>query len=688
MDLHSTGGYPTRPAGFFSDAGCAEREDRLSDGNFPLLLRQDRLHHFLSFRFKSKIVDPESTMTLKSCSLYLIGLALTAWMMPPAAAAEEMLGDGNDGNRSGPVHVIEIFDEQGNQIKPSDAKMNPISLSQTCGKCHTMETISRGWHFQAALNGPLVGGRVGEPLVLADSETRTQIPVSDRGWSGTYSAKQLGITPWQFVQYFGSHLPGGGYGTADAPEEDPVAVLRSGVSGKYEINCLACHNIDDRQDQSDGALQAARQNYRWISTVASGLAIVKGTASELDDLYDPWTEDKLKCLYEKSRFNSEDKVFFDISRKPSANRCYFCHSTQEIDTMGPKEWIRDQDVHLAAGLTCADCHRNGADHMISRGDQIAAGNGMGEVSTLSCQGCHLGDETADAPAARQGGRLGAPYPLHAGIPTIHFKSLTCTACHSGPMPESDAKLVRTARVHKLGLHGKHAVTMKLPHVQWPIMVRGEDDRIAPSKLMWPAFWATLKDGKLNPFTPKALKEVIGDMLKSSEEKVNDWLPLDHETIAEVLKTLSEQMDQPAEGVKPEAVYVAGGKMYRMSGEQVVSEEDPMAGPYSWPIAHDVRPASQSLGRNGHCGDCHSTKASFFFGNVAVSSPVKGVEDVRKMVSFQKVSPKLAWAFAFSFVFRPYMKITVILCCAVIAAVLLTYVLKALGWFSHQAAEED
>ncbi len=634
-------------------------------------------------------------MTLRPVPILFIGLALTAWPVLALAAetvaeapAVEKLGDGNDGNRSTPVHVIELLDEKGDAIKVDETRMNPVSLKQTCGKCHTYEAIAGGWHFHAG-SGKIPGGRVGEPWVLADSETRTQIPISDRRWAGTYSPAELGISAWQFLQYFGSHYPGGAYGEAEASADDPVAGLRGGISGKFEINCLACHNADSNQNPSDAALQAARQNYRWIATVSSGLGLVKGTASELDDLYDPWTESKIKCVYDKGRFNSEDKVAFNIVRQPPANRCYFCHSTQDMETAGDKEWTRDQDVHLAAGLTCADCHRNAANHMISRGDQSKSNAGIGSISTLSCRGCHLGDETADAQATRKAGRLGAPRPLHAGIPTVHFNKLACTACHSGPMPAESTTLARTARIHKLGLHGKHAVNMKLPHVQWPVFVRGEDDKLAPHKMMWPSFWGTCKDGKFTPMTPKAVKEAIGALIKSEQPRVNDWIPLSTETIATALTALSAQIEEPKEGAKPEVVYVAGGKVYQLSGEQVIETEDPAAGPYSWPIAHDVRPAAQSLGRDGNCRDCHSTTSPFFFGTVTVDSPVKPDEvQLRKQVSFQTISPMFAKAFAFSFVFRPYMKITVILCCAVVGAVVLAFVLKALGWFSHTAAEEE
>ena len=128
--------------------------------------------------------------------------------------------------------------------------------------------------------------------------------------------------------------------------ESPV-FLRSQISGKYEINCLACHHADRKHNQSDAALEAAKQNYRWAATVASGLATVKGTASELEDTYDPeFDGQKIITQYDKSRFNSENKVFLDIVRKPPSNRCYFCHSTQDLQTPGKDEWVHNEDLSL------------------------------------------------------------------------------------------------------------------------------------------------------------------------------------------------------------------------------------------------------------------------------------------------------------------------------------------------------
>ncbi len=62
----------------------------------------------------------------------------------------------------------------------------------------------------------------------------------------------------------------------------------------------------------------------------------------------------------------------------------------------------------------------------------------------------------------------------------------------------------------------------------------------------------------------------------------------------------------------------------------------MAEPYLWPIAHDVRPAAQSLGVR-RCEDCHSTGSPFFFGKVLVDSPVEGKGGVfRKMMDMYEV----------------------------------------------------
>jgi hypothetical protein len=90
-----------------------------------------------------------------------------------------------------------------------------------------------------------------------------------------------------------------------------------------------------------------------------------------------------------------------------------------------------------------------------------------------------------------------------------------------------------------------------------------------------------------------------------------------------------------------------------------------------------------------CRDCHSTNSAFFFGKVEIDSPVKPVASASaEMVKFQGLNRDYEWWFAFSFVFRPWLKIVSILASLLIAGVLLLYALKALGFIAKVAAGKD
>ena len=60
-------------------------------------------------------------------------------------------------------------------------------------------------------------------------------------------------------------------------------------------------------------------------------------------------------------------MFFDVSGGVPADRCYFCHTDINVDLHGTQKWQEDQDIHLTAGLTCVDCHREGLEHNTIRG---------------------------------------------------------------------------------------------------------------------------------------------------------------------------------------------------------------------------------------------------------------------------------------------------------------------------------
>jgi hypothetical protein len=418
-------------------------------------------------------------------------------------------------------------------------------------------------------------------------------------------------------------------------------------------------------------------------TASCEFASITGSAANQTDTYDPNMSDAIKVHYRDNTFDHKNRVLFNIVRKVPAQRCYFCHSNVSLDKNGLEKWSTDEDVHLTAGLTCIDCHRNGIDHDIIRGYEGEASVSKNPLTaTSTCQGCHLGTQSSSGPKA---GRLGAPRPKHAGIPPIHFDKLTCTACHSGPWPAQRTSRTKTSRAHRLGTFDVNKSDDALPHIITPVFARQPDGKIAPHKLLWPAFWGTMKDQKVTPIDLETIRQTAGKIIADERlPRSGNWLTLTKEQIAKVLVLLSNR-----ESIKGKPIYISGGRLYRLADSGTLCEEEHAAAkPYLWPIAHNVRPAVQSLGVRA-CEDCHSTDAPFFFGEVDIDSPLVSERDsVKKMVEFQDISEFYAWAFAFSFVFRPWLKLVVLGSCAVLAAVLLLYALRALACVVQVLAEQD
>ncbi len=627
------------------------------------------------------------------CLLVVCLCALTVCFESQAAGAEtpgKLLGDESDGSRAHPTHLIPLVaenedGEQGGKIYPDDDPLLPFSMRWTCGECHSYGIISKGWHFSAT-DPNISPGRPGQPWILTDARTGTQIPLSYRSWPGTFKPEQLGLTSREFVKLFGRHTPGGGAGELET--EDMDEIMREYVSGKLEINCLSCHNAEFAHNQGENFLQIARGNFRWASAATCEFASVSGSAADMPDTYDQFMpeppEDAKKVppsiKYRETAFDHENKVYFNIAREVSNNRCYFCHSNMYLEAEDTEKWNTDEDIHLKAGLKCVDCHRNGIDHNIIRGyegESSASANHL--AATSSCEGCHLGEKDSSLPVA---GRLGAPVPEHRGIPPVHFERMTCTVCHSGPWPAGKTVLTKTARAHRLGTIGVNKSHEALPHISSPVFAEQENGKIAPHKMVWPAFWGIIKDQDVTPIDFEVVKQTVGQVLANEKLPASgDWPPLSDEHVTEALKSLKGT-------VEGEPVYVSGGKVYSLDDSgKLWSEEHKAAEPYLWPIGHNVRPAAQSLGIR-YCTDCHATDAPFFFGYVAVDSPVVTGRGTKQMVEFQDVDPSYARAFAFSFVFRPMMKIVALGSCAIMAVVLLLYALKALACVIKVLAGSD
>ena len=612
----------------------------------------------------------------------LFAMGLVALPASPRAHAAYLPPDGS---RSAAVHRIPLYDEDNAEIDPAaEGEALPFSERRTCNKCHDYARIAKGWHF-SAFDPDVPPGRPGEPWILADPQTGTQLPLSYRPWPGVFRPEAVGITPWQFLQRFGRQFPGGGVGELPLDEAtDPQA--RWIIAGKLEINCLACHSADRSHDQTQWASNCEKQNFKYASTAAAGLAVVTGSIKSLPDSYDPLNPDALldsptavvpAVQYDKTRFDPARKAFFDLRRKGDANRCYFCHTARRVGNGAPEAWHSDGDVHLLAGLTCTDCHRHGLDHAMARGSEDEPGaDSQPLVASLSCRGCHLGAESAGAGPETLGGRLGAPVPAHPGIPTVHFEKLTCTACHSGPVPAARALRAQTSMAHGLGVHAKSREPDTLPLLAEPAFARGADGRIGPHRMIWPAFWGHLKDAEVAPLAPDVVAKRAGALLtpdKSDKAKPPQMQPLTADRVAAVLEKL-------ADSGAGDPVYVAGGKLYRRADDGSLAASDhAAAAPYAWPIGHDVRPAARSLGARANCTDCHSAGAPFFFGTVLAESPARIAEpDAVAMYTLQGEDPTYLTAWALSFQGRPYFKILGFATAAGIAAVLLLYAFLALA----------
>ena len=179
-------------------------------------------------------------------------------------------------------------------------------------------------------------------------------------------------------------------------------------------------------------------------------------------------------------------------------------------------------------------------------------------------------------------------------------------------------------------------------------------------------WMTKKDNKVT------IRPLISDLVIQSVA-----------VTAEVEESFTEKQVGTVLGKLQEAkggkyAYISGGKMFALGPDgKVAASDNKAAEAYSWPMAHGVRPAAQSLGAGG-CTDCHSTDAAFFFGKVKGSGPLlTDAVAVKSMYELQGLDAGFHSMFGLTFVFRPIFKTVLFTVAILMAAVLAAYAALAI-----------
>ncbi|PHQ34865.1 multiheme c-type cytochrome [Rhodopirellula bahusiensis] len=512
-------------------------------------------------------------------------------------------------------------------------------------------------------------GRPGEPWIWTDARTGTQLPLAYRDWEGRFSPSEIGITTHEMTQKFGARIPGGG---AAASWDTKAAELadesseptRWPLTGSLEIDCMACHAKSGAYDFERRRETIEDENFAWAPTAAIRIGDVSGSVSRMKagvDLDDEKVQAKLpKVEYDDRRFGIDGTVFFDLVRKPENNSCYQCHSQRTVSDAGiDARWNHDQDVHLRAGMNCVDCHRNGIDHQTVRGfegEQHPAGVA---ATTLSCRGCHMGvSESTDAHAdelddelsltqiAFRAGRLGSPFPKHEGLPPVHFEKLSCTACHSGPVPGEEAVGLMTSLAHGLGEKG-HRSGMELPSIQGPVFAKADSNGlVTPHRAMWPAYWGELVDGKVTPLPPEEVYTNTRRALRVRKDFIEELSDKGREEFDEKVAAALAAIEKTME--VEQAVYVSTGLVFSRGEEEgslveVAVENQEAIEMVRWPMAHNVRPAGWALGATG-CLECHSDDGLIFTSTITPKGPAPVTADPINMASIQGLdeATRLEW----------------------------------------------
>ena len=239
--------------------------------------------------------------------------------------------------------------------------------------------------------------------------------------------------------------------------------------------------------------------------------------------------------------------------------------------------------------------------------------------------------------------------------------------------------MKNGATHGLGEHNANKSAEALPHIVYPVFAQNKEGKLAPYRVIWPAFWGRLRGGSVEPLPVADVKRILAkSKLTLTADETGGWIKPGATWVAQSIAAL-----QSESGSDP-VVYIAGGKLRRLVSGEVRAEDNAQAAPYFWPLAHDVRPKSQSLGVRG-CEDCHSADAPILFGKVSVDSPL-GPEPAWQMNRFQrKIDASYQSRLAGSWKYRPWLKGIGLACAGLLALICLSFFFKGLDRLTSKLA---
>jgi hypothetical protein len=585
---------------------------------------------------------------------------------------------------------IWLKNELGEKITPVRNSTDPYSPRKTCGSCHGYVTITSGYHFQQGFDQMRDGYDKNRPWVLSPGLFgKPRIPGSlygrvaakrnsqagDMGLS-TYDWIAAGVLQEgeQAVSMPGPWIhPGGGpleYGRKAGGQRDPSkrhiageaagkAPLDGDYSSRYtpdgrshfqesggvEGDCLICHMTPYGMDRRNR--QLGLRNYRWAATAGAGFGEIQGA------VFSPGGKDGGTWNFSRRptvRYYRENRQIFTgdgklrgalITPAVKSTNCLQCHRDMDGRKTGTR-YDAASDVHIKAGLRCAECHvlsgktqAQRMRHNIAKGWSSAgtARDDMDGVGMKTCASCHY-EGQYNTPGGDLTRMPKNPAKVHREKfkdASFHFYLLHCAVCHipeqkglGGYLLDESAgqSAWYTADRAALALRPQDLdLEAKEPWMPWMSRyerVKGDGERYVPVlPLVHQWFGQKLTGGAIRPLPLPTVRLAAGRLKDLTSVEVTD---VGGKKMKQPTVATEKDIDQMIKilggmGVR-NAVFVSDRVYELQKGKLVAREIPPESRSVSYSIFHGVAPVEKGkvLGSKGNpdgCTQCHSDNAPFF-----------------------------------------------------------------------------